>query len=129
MAKIILSIILTFTFIYSITHNFSSGDAYFQKLVNFNNAITKKDWQEARYLERDLDKKLVRPLKESGYPEYLENQIQSILSQKKQTADTNLNIAQIYFKLGDKPNAKKYLEIARSFDPIRQDIKQVLLSL
>ena len=129
MAKSILTLLLILLFAYFATADLSVGNKYYKNLVNFNNAVLEKNWDEARHLERILDKKLVKSIKESNYPEYLEIKIQRILSQNIQTIDTTLEVAKLYSRLGDKENTKLYLEKARSIDPIRQDIKQALLGL
>ncbi len=129
MAKSILTLLLILLFAYFATADLSVGNKYYKNLVNFNNAVLEKNWDEARRLERILDKKLVKSIKESNYPEYLEIKIQRILSQNIQTIDTTLEVAKLYSRLGDKENTKLYLEKARSIDPIRQDIKQALLGL
>ncbi len=129
MARKILSLILVLGFIYILTTNFSQGDAVFYRYVGLYNAIADKNWEEARDIERTLDKKIVKSIKEANYPEYHEVKIQRLLSLTNQNADLHVQVAALYLKLGDKENAKKHLIIAKNYDPIRQDIRLFLQEL
>lgn len=129
MARKILSLSLILGFIYVLTTNFSQGDAVFYRYISLYNAIADKNWEQARAIERTLDKKIVKTIKENNYPEYHEVNIQRILSLTNQTADTHLKVANLYLKLGDREKAIEELKVAKSFDPIRQDIRLFLQEL
>jgi len=104
-------------------YSLSVGQSYFSRLSLINYFAVSGDWNQAQKLAKDADPADTALIFSTLHPDKLKNRLNQLVYKSNKTADDYVQIAKIYFQLGQSDQTLDNLELARQTDPIRQDLQ------
>jgi len=104
-------------------YSFSVGQSYFSRISLINYYAQSGDWNQAQKLAKDADPADTSLIFSNLHPDKLKNRLNQLVYKSNKNADDYVQIAKIYFQLGQSSQTLENLDLARQTDPIRQDLQ------
>lgn len=122
-------IVCLFLYLLNFLSPFSLGDSYQKKLLRYYRLLDNSQFQKADKLESKLDLIDIKYSASLVHPRFVIATIQDILKKPNRSTDDIIEVALLYFKIGDIQNSKNFLLLAQQSDPVRSDIENLIQTL
>jgi len=107
----------------------SKGERYYQNLQKWYLLASKEEWEKAKKIENKLKKEDIENYTKENEAGELRKKLNVIMTQKNKSADDWMEIAVLFYHLGDKDKALEAIKSAHELDPIREDINKIYFTL
>lgn len=103
----------------------SVGQSYVSRLSLINYYAQSGDWNQVNKLAKNADPADTALIFSTLHPDKLKDRLNQLVYKSNKTADDYVQIAKIYFQLGQADQTLENLDLARQTDPVREDLQSL----
>lgn len=103
----------------------SVGQSYFSRINLINYFAVSGNWDKVEKLAKKVDPADTLVILANYHPDKQKNRLNQLIYKSNKNAEDYVQIAKIYFQLGDLTQSLENLNLARQSDPIREDLQNL----